>query len=66
MARESVEWTDDETPGSTVPASVPGTDIDAFRVADQVETPEHRLRELRVERWAYLLTVRESRPSERA
>ena len=54
MARESVEWTDDGTARSTVPASVPGTNVDAFPVADHVKTPERRLRELRAERWAYL------------
>ena len=54
MARESVKWTDEETARLIVSASVPGTDIDAFPVADHVETPERRLRELRAERWAHL------------
>ena len=40
--------------GSTVPTSVPGTDIDAFPVADHVEAPECRLRELRAEQRAHL------------
>ena len=59
LARGSVEWTDDETTGTTVPASVPGMDIDAFRVAEHVETPERRLRELRAERRAYLAAFAE-------
>jgi len=59
LARGSVEWTDDETTGMTVPASVPGMDIDAFRVAEHVETPERRLRELRAERRAYLAAFAE-------
>ena len=59
LARGSVEWTDDGTTGMTVPASVPGMDIDAFRVTEHVEAPERRLRELRAERRAYLAAFAE-------
>ena len=34
-------------------------DIDAFRVAEHVEAPERRLRELRAERRAYLAAFAE-------
>jgi phosphoenolpyruvate carboxykinase (ATP) len=54
IARGTVEWTDDEATGLTLPASVPGLDIDAFAVPDHVEDYERRLAELREERRAYL------------
>ncbi|MFB6156353.1 MAG: phosphoenolpyruvate carboxykinase (ATP) [Haloferacaceae archaeon] len=54
IARGTVEWTDDPATGLTVPASVPGMDVNAFSVADNVPDHERRLRELREERRAYL------------
>ncbi len=54
IARGTVEWTDDEAIGLTVPASVPGMDIEAFDVADHVEGYEAKLQELRAERREYL------------
>ncbi|MFB6304295.1 MAG: phosphoenolpyruvate carboxykinase (ATP) [Haloferacaceae archaeon] len=54
IARGTVEWTDDPATGLTVPASVPGMDVEAFAVADNVPDHEQRLRELREERRAYL------------
>jgi phosphoenolpyruvate carboxykinase (ATP) len=53
IARDTVEWTESET-GLTVPAHVPGMDIDAFRVPDLVENHETELADLRAERRAYL------------
>jgi phosphoenolpyruvate carboxykinase (ATP) len=54
IARGTVTWTDDEATGLTIPRSVPGMDIDAFAVPDHVDDYERKLRELRVERRAYL------------
>ena len=53
LARETVTWTDDEATGLTVPADVPGVDVERFDVA-AVDDHERRLRELRAERRAYL------------
>ncbi len=59
IARETVEWTDDEAIDLTVPRSVPGIDIDDFVVPDHVENYEQKLRELRAERSAYLTAFEE-------
>jgi phosphoenolpyruvate carboxykinase (ATP) len=56
IARETVEWTDDEATGLTIPRSVPGLDIETFAVPDHVDEYERRLRDLRAERRAYLST----------
>ncbi|MFB6161708.1 MAG: phosphoenolpyruvate carboxykinase (ATP) [Haloferacaceae archaeon] len=56
IARGTVEWTDDEATGLTVPASVPGMDVGEFAVPDHVEDYERRLADLRAERRAYLAT----------
>ena len=54
VARGTVEWTTDETTGLTVPSHVPGMDVGAFAVADNVADHERVLRALRDERRAYL------------
>jgi phosphoenolpyruvate carboxykinase (ATP) len=56
IARGTVEWTRDETIGMTVPESVPGLDIAAFDVAENVSDHERALRELRADRRGYLET----------
>ena len=53
-ARGTVEWTTDEATGLTVPDRVPGMDVEAFGVAENVADHERELRELREERRAYL------------
>ena len=53
IARGTVEWTEDEA-GLTVPEHVPGMDVGAFAVADNVDDHERTLRELRAERRRYL------------
>ena len=59
IARGTVEWTDDDAIGLTVPASVPGMDIGAFAVTDHVDGYEEKLRELRAERREYLAAFEE-------
>jgi phosphoenolpyruvate carboxykinase (ATP) len=54
IARGTVEWTPDEATGLTVPDHVPGLDIEAFGIAENVADHERELRELREERRAYL------------
>ncbi|WP_227374307.1 phosphoenolpyruvate carboxykinase (ATP) [Haladaptatus halobius] len=54
IARDTVEWTDDEATGLTVPSSVPGMNIEEFAVADHVADHERRLAELRTERQVHL------------
>ncbi|MEF8778194.1 MAG: phosphoenolpyruvate carboxykinase (ATP) [Natronomonas sp.] len=54
IARDTVEWTDDEAIGFTIPRYVPGMDIEAFAVPDHVDDHERKLQELRAERRAYL------------
>jgi phosphoenolpyruvate carboxykinase (ATP) len=54
IARGTVEWTTDEATGLTVPDRVPGLDVEAFGVAENVADHERELRELREERRAYL------------
>jgi len=54
LARGTVTWGTDEATGLTVPSEVPGIDIGAFGVADNVPDYEARLADLRAERRAYL------------
>ena len=54
IARGTVDWTTDEATGLTVPSHVPGMDVEAFDVAEQVPDHERELSELREERRAYL------------
>ncbi|MFU8869788.1 phosphoenolpyruvate carboxykinase (ATP) [Natronococcus sp.] len=53
-ARGTVEWTDDDTTGLTIPESVPGIDVEDYYVPDYVDDYESALAELRRERRDYL------------
>ncbi|WP_336023649.1 phosphoenolpyruvate carboxykinase (ATP) [Halobellus salinisoli] len=53
-ARGSVEWTEDDSIGLTVPATIPGVDIDEFAVEDHVDDFGDAHGDLRAERRAYL------------
>ncbi|MFO7927438.1 phosphoenolpyruvate carboxykinase (ATP) [Natronomonas sp.] len=59
IARGTVEWTAEEAIGLTIPASVPGMDIERFAVPDHVENHEEKLADLREERRAYLAAFEE-------
>lgn len=59
LARGTVEWTSDEATGLTVPANVPGMDMGAFAVADNVDDYERALADLRTEREVHLDTFEE-------
>lgn len=54
LARDTVTWTDDEATGLTIPAHVPGMDIDELDVSDHVENLDERLAALRADRATYL------------
>ena len=54
LARDRVAWTVDDATGLTVPREVPGLDVDAFDVADNLPDHERRLRSLRAERRSHL------------
>jgi len=54
LARGTVEWTDDEQMGMTLPSHVPGLDVDDYYVPDHVAEFDAAQRELRAERRAYL------------
>jgi len=54
LARGTVEWADDERTGMTLPASVPGLDVDDYYVPDHVDNFDRMQREMRAERRAYL------------
>ncbi|WP_458189321.1 phosphoenolpyruvate carboxykinase (ATP) [Haladaptatus sp. NG-WS-4] len=56
IARDTVEWTDDDATGLTVPSSVPGMNVEEFAVADHVIDYEQKLAELRTERQVHLDT----------
>jgi phosphoenolpyruvate carboxykinase (ATP) len=56
IARENVEWDEDDATGLTVPGSLPGMDADAFDVAHHVDDHEQKLAELRAERRTHLDT----------
>ncbi|MGA9401825.1 phosphoenolpyruvate carboxykinase (ATP) [Haladaptatus sp.] len=59
IARGTVEWTDDDASGLTVPSSVPGIDIGEFSVADNVDDHDSELSRLRTERQVHLDTFEE-------
>ncbi|WP_115863835.1 phosphoenolpyruvate carboxykinase (ATP) [Halorussus litoreus] len=59
IARGTVEWADDAATGLTVPSEVPGMDVEAYDVADNVEDLGPKLAELRTERRAHLDTFEE-------
>jgi phosphoenolpyruvate carboxykinase (ATP) len=54
LAGGRVEWTVDDATDLTVPASVPGLDVAAFAVADNLDDYDRTLRDLRADRRAYL------------
>ncbi|GAA0228521.1 phosphoenolpyruvate carboxykinase (ATP) [Haladaptatus pallidirubidus] len=56
IARGTVEWTEDEATGLTVPSSVPDIGIGEFGVADNVSDYETELENLRTERQVHLDT----------
>ena len=56
IARDTVEWTDDDATGLTVPGKIPGMDAAAFSVADNVDDHDQKLAELRTERRTHLDT----------
>ena len=56
IARGTVEWTDDDATGLTIPSEVPGMEIEAFAVEDHVENLDEQLATLRTERHAHLAT----------
>ncbi len=60
-ARGTVEWTDDETTGLTIPESVPGIDVEDYYVPDYVDDYDTSLAELRRERQDYLAQFDELR-----
>ncbi|THE63449.1 phosphoenolpyruvate carboxykinase (ATP) [Salinadaptatus halalkaliphilus] len=53
-ARGAIEWTDDDRTGLTIPADVPGIEIDDYYVPDHLEDYETALEDLRDERRTYL------------
>ncbi|WP_255170848.1 phosphoenolpyruvate carboxykinase (ATP) [Natrononativus amylolyticus] len=53
-ARGTIEWTRDERTGLTIPASVPGIDIDQYAVPDHVDDYDNAAATLRRERREYL------------
>ncbi|GAB3663768.1 phosphoenolpyruvate carboxykinase (ATP) [Halopiger thermotolerans] len=53
-ARGTIEWTDDERTGLTIPDSVPGLDVEEYYVPDHVDDYEDAAADLRAERRAYL------------
>jgi len=56
IARGTVEWTDDEATGMTVPGEVPGIDVSEYDVAANVENLDAKLATLRTERRTHLRT----------
>ncbi|MFC7080551.1 phosphoenolpyruvate carboxykinase (ATP) [Halorussus caseinilyticus] len=56
IARGTVSWRDDAATGLTVPSEVPGMDISAFDVAENVENLDEKLAKLRTERRTHLDT----------
>ncbi|WP_049912923.1 phosphoenolpyruvate carboxykinase (ATP) [Natrialba hulunbeirensis] len=53
-ARGTIEWTDDEQTGLTIPESIPELDIKEYYVPDHVEDYDEAVAELRAERREYL------------
>ena len=54
ISRGTVEWTDDDATGLTVPSAVPDVDVAEFDVAENLDDYEERAATLRAEREAYL------------
>ena len=54
IARDSIEWTDDDRLGLTIPVTVPGLAIEDYSVPDHVDDFEAAVADLRAERRAYL------------
>ncbi|KMT45850.1 phosphoenolpyruvate carboxykinase [Halostagnicola sp. A56] len=54
VARGTIEWTDDERTGLTIPESVPGLAIEEYYVPDHVDDYDDALSSLRADRRAYL------------
>ncbi|WIV66430.1 phosphoenolpyruvate carboxykinase (ATP) [Natrialbaceae archaeon AArc-T1-2] len=54
LARDTVEWTHDDRMDMTIPAEIPGIDVEEFYVPDHVEDYEDAAAELREERREYL------------
>jgi len=54
VARETVDWREDDVSGLTVPDAVPGLDVDEFDVTEHVVAYDSALDDLRAERRAYL------------
>ncbi|MFC6718219.1 phosphoenolpyruvate carboxykinase (ATP) [Natrialbaceae archaeon GCM10025810] len=54
VARGTIEWTDDDRTGLTIPEEVPGIDVEEFYVPDHVDDYDEALAELRADRRAYL------------
>ncbi|AXR78173.1 phosphoenolpyruvate carboxykinase (ATP) [Natrarchaeobaculum sulfurireducens] len=53
-ARGTIEWTDDEQTGLTIPESIPELEIEEFYVPDHVDDYEEAVAALRAERREYL------------
>ncbi len=54
LARGTVEWTDDDRTGLTIPEDVPGLDVEEYYVPDHVDDYEDAAAALREERLEYL------------
>ena len=54
LARGTVEWTDDDRTELTIPADVPGLDVEEYYVPDHVDDYERAAADLREERLEYL------------
>jgi phosphoenolpyruvate carboxykinase (ATP) len=54
VARDTVSWRDDPVLGLTIPADVPGVDLDRFYPPDRVPDYGARIEALRAERRDYL------------
>jgi phosphoenolpyruvate carboxykinase (ATP) len=54
VARDRIEWEEDETTGLLVPSYVPGMDANEFRVGDRTDNADDALAALRTERRVYL------------
>ncbi|WP_135851241.1 phosphoenolpyruvate carboxykinase (ATP) [Halorussus salinus] len=59
IARGTVEWTDDEATGMTVPSEVPGMDVSEYDAAANVANLDEKLAKLRTERRTHLRTFEE-------
>jgi phosphoenolpyruvate carboxykinase (ATP) len=60
-ARGTVEWTDDDATGLTIPESVPGIPIEEYAIQEYVDDYDAALADLRRERRAYLAQFDELR-----